>query len=68
MAATLEAHNRFRKAHGVPELKWSEECCKWAQKCADECEKLNAMKHCFCKPEECDGNQFGQNIFFGSVK
>jgi len=23
---TLESHNRFRLAHGVPELKWSEKC------------------------------------------
>lgn len=61
---TLDAHNKLRLIHDSLPLQWSDECAKYAQKCAEKCYKINIMQHCELKTSE--GLSMGQNIYWCS--
>ena len=53
-AEALEAHNGYRRAHGVPELEWSAEVAKSAQAHADRCVFAHSV-----------GSGYGENLAWG---
>jgi len=53
----LKAVNRFRRAHGAPDLEWSDKCAHWADLCAKECQNTQSLKHCFFTDAECEGEK-----------
>ncbi|XP_045465180.1 uncharacterized protein LOC123674262 isoform X2 [Harmonia axyridis] len=52
----LQAHNEFRKKHGVPPLKLSKEICRDSQKWADHLIKAGGLAHS-------NNDKYGENIF-----
>jgi len=52
-AKCLEAHNRFRSAHGAPALRWSQELADYAKQNTQSCQ----MQH--------TGGPYGENLAFG---
>jgi len=59
----LEAHNKFRAAHGAPPLTWSEECYNLAKLQANVCQAEGVLVHGFM---EGPSGQHGQNAFWSS--
>ncbi|XP_002733051.1 uncharacterized protein LOC100371303 [Saccoglossus kowalevskii] len=55
----LETHNRYRRRHGVPELKYSQIIAADAQKWAEELAKLGTLEHS-------DKTEYGENCASGS--
>ncbi|XP_014791404.2 Golgi-associated plant pathogenesis-related protein 1 [Octopus bimaculoides] len=47
--SALEAHNRYRAKHGVPDLTLAEDLCEMAQKWADYLASRNVPQHSDCK-------------------
>ncbi|KAL3285339.1 hypothetical protein HHI36_019447 [Cryptolaemus montrouzieri] len=52
----LQAHNEYRKKHGVPALKLNKEICHDSQKWADHLIKLGNLAHS-------NNDKYGENIF-----
>ncbi|CAI9738265.1 Golgi-associated plant pathogenesis-related protein 1 [Octopus vulgaris] len=57
--SALEAHNRHRAKHGVPDLTLAEDLCEMAQKWADYLASINAPKH---SDENHRGKNVGENL------
>lgn len=56
---SLEAHNKFRSAHNVPPLSWSNELARGAQIWAKKLAKEGGLKH-----DQLKG--IGENVFMAS--
>ena len=56
---SLEAHNKFRSAHNVPPLSWSNELARGAQIWANKLAKEGRLKH-----DRLEG--IGENVFMAS--
>ena len=56
---SLEAHNKFRSAHNVPPLSWSNELARGAQIWAKKLAKEGSLKH-----DQLKG--IGENVFMAS--
>lgn len=56
---SLEAHNKFRSAHNVPPLSWSNELARSAQIWATKLAKEGGLKH-----DQLEG--IGENVFMAS--
>jgi hypothetical protein len=61
---TLDEHNKRRALHGVPPLKWSQECYKSAKKAADACQAQGKMFH---NTLSGPSGRHGQNIYWCSA-
>lgn len=61
---TLDAHNIFRKEHGVCALQWSDECYKAAKAQANACQARRCMFHGTTSGPSGD---HGQNIYWCSA-
>ena len=57
--ALLEAHNKYRRRHGSPKLKWSSEAAKKAQEWAEHLARTGTLGHG-------DHEGMGQNIAYKS--
>lgn len=61
-AAMIAAHNHWRQAVGVPELRWSGQLAARAQQWADQLQRTRG-----CEPEHSPATDVGENVFWASA-